>query len=163
MEKTHQNKLTKAEQLKLIYGDEIAQQILTSNVLIVGAGGIGCELVKSLSLSGFKKISIIDLDTIDVSNLNRQFLFRREHVDQPKSTTLKLQIEKQNPNIQIEAFLGRIQEERFGYQFFKQFDLVINALDNEEARKHVNRMCFNLNKPLVDAGTNGYEMTCLSI
>ena len=54
MQKTHQNKLSKAEQLKLIYGDEIAQKILTSNVLIVGAGGIGCELVKSLSLSGFK-------------------------------------------------------------------------------------------------------------
>ena len=65
--------------------------------------------------------------------------------------------------MKIEAFLGRIQEDRFGYKFFKQFDLVVNALDNEEARKHVNHMCFNLNKPLVDAGTNGYEMTCLSI
>lgn len=59
--------------------------------------------------------------------------------------------------------MGRIQEERFGIQFFQKFDLVINALDNEEARKHVNQMCFNLSKPLVDAGTNGYDMTCISI
>ena len=105
---------------------------------MVGAGGIGCELVKCLSLSGFRSLSIIDLDTIDVSNLNRQFLFRREHVDKPKSLVLKEQIEAQNSNIKIEAYLGKIQEPRFGFEFFSRFDLVINALDNEAARKHVN-------------------------
>ena len=52
--------------------------------------------------------------------------------------------------------LNLCQEERFGFKFFSEFDIVINALDNEEARKHVNNMCFNLNIPLVDSGTNGY-------
>ena len=150
---THQSKL---EQLIDLFGKETADKIFYAKILVVGAGGIGCELVKCLSLAGVRNISIIDLDTIDISNLNRQFLFRREHVDQPKSTTLKLQIEKQNPDIKIDAYLGKIQEERFGYSFFKGFDLVINALDNIEARKHVNRMCFNLGLPLIDAGTNGY-------
>jgi ubiquitin-like 1-activating enzyme E1 B len=87
-------KLSKIEQLKMIYGQETATKIQSANLLVVGAGGIGCELVKCLSLTGFTKLSIIDLDTIDVSNLNRQFLFRREHVDQAKSLTLKQQIEK---------------------------------------------------------------------
>ena len=64
-------KLSKSDQLQIIYGEETAHKILTSNVLVVGAGGIGCELVKSLSLSGFTRISIVDLDTIDISNLNR--------------------------------------------------------------------------------------------
>jgi len=63
--------------------------VLDSKLLVVGAGGIGCELIKCLSMTGFKKLSVIDLDTIDISNLNRQFLFRREHVDKPKSETLK--------------------------------------------------------------------------
>lgn len=54
-------------------------------MLLVGAGGIGCELLKNLLLSGFGTIHIIDLDTIDLSNLNRQFLFRHEHIKKPKA------------------------------------------------------------------------------
>ena len=52
---------------------------------MVGAGGIGCELLKNLVLTGFGEIHIVDLDTIDLSNLNRQFLFRQEHIKKPKA------------------------------------------------------------------------------
>ena len=52
---------------------------------MIGAGGIGCELLKNLVLTGFGEVHIVDLDTIDLSNLNRQFLFRREHIKKPKA------------------------------------------------------------------------------
>lgn len=151
------------KKLEIVYGKEITEKITSSKVLVVGAGGIGCELVKALSMSGFKDVTVIDLDTIDISNLNRQFLFRREHVGKSKSTCLEKAISDQNPNIKVQSFEGKIQESRFSYIFFCEFTIVINALDNVEARYHVNKMCFNLGIPLVEAGTKGYSASMTPI
>ena len=109
-------------------------------VLVIGAGGIGCELLKILAMSGFKDIEIIDMDTIDISNLNRQFLFRRKDVGHPKSLVAAKAIEERFPDIKIKAYQANIKESQFRSDFFKQFDLIFNALDNIEARKHVNRV-----------------------
>lgn len=129
-----------------------------SSVLVVGAGGIGCELLKSLALCRFRSIGVIDLDTIEVSNLNRQFLFRREHVGQPKATVACESIRRICPSIHIEPFHGDVlTDSRFDVSFYKQYDLVINALDNVQARQHVNRMCLLCSKPLIDSGSTGYN------
>lgn len=62
-----------------------ANKLRQARILMVGAGGIGCELLKNLVLTGFGEIHIVDLDTIDLSNLNRQFLFRHEHIKKSKA------------------------------------------------------------------------------
>lgn len=104
--------------LEKIYGTEIVRRVEKASVLVVGAGGIGCELVKAMSMSGFNKIDVLDQDTIDISNLNRQFLFRRIHVGKSKSTCLAASILEQNPKLAVTAHEGRIQEHRFGFTFF---------------------------------------------
>lgn len=128
----------------------------TDNVCVVGAGGIGCELLKCLVMSGVNHITVIDLDTIDKSNLNRQFLFRKEHIGRPKAHVAKETVESLMPNINIQAIHANIRDQAYGTEFFRQFRLVFNALDNIEARRYVNRICLALQIPLIDAGTQGY-------
>ncbi|KAJ4462749.1 putative SUMO-activating enzyme subunit uba-2 [Paratrimastix pyriformis] len=138
-----------------LLGPEVREMIRTSRVLVVGAGGIGCELLKDLLLTGFENIEIIDLDTIDVSNLNRQFLFRREHVGMSKSEVARKSALKFNPRAKIVAHHGNIRNPEMNVEFFSQFVMVMNALDNVDARRHVNRMCLAARVPLIESGTRG--------
>lgn len=132
-------------------------KIEDANVLIVGAGGIGCELLKNAVLSGFHHIHLVDLDTIELSNLNRQFLFRRRHIGQSKAEVAREAASKMNPNVEITAHFANITDTgRFPISFFKQFDLVMNALDNLAARRYVNLMCLMVQVPLIESGTAGY-------
>ena len=110
-------------------------------VLVVGAGGIGCELVKNLVLSGFESIMMIDLDTIDYSNLNRQFLFRGWHVGKSKAEVAREAVLAfPHDALDITAEHNNIKSKRYDLEFFKQFDIVLNALDNVDARRHVNNL-----------------------
>jgi len=136
---------------------EMHNLITESRVLLIGTGGIGCEVLKNLVLMGFTELDIIDLDTIEVSNLNRQFLFSKESVGKAKSHVAKEAVLKFNPNVNIKSHMGDIMDQRYGSSFFSQFKLVINALDNKKARNHVNRMCLAINIPLIESGTMGYN------
>jgi len=141
---------------------------------MVGAGGIGCELLKNLLLTGYGEIHIVDLDTIDLSNLNRQFLFRHEHIKKPKAlvslSPLKLLVlvliyfqvakevaQKFNPSVKLEAHHANIKDPQFNVDWFKTFAIVFNALDNLEARRHVNKMCLAADVPLIESGTTGFN------
>ncbi|KAG6651723.1 SUMO-activating enzyme subunit 2-like isoform X2 [Carya illinoinensis] len=125
-------------------------------VLMVGAGGIGCELLKTLALSGFQDIHIIDMDTIEVSNLNRQFLFRQSHVGQSKAKVAREAVLKFRPHIKITPYHANVKDPDFNVDFFKQFNVVLNGLDNLDARRHVNRLCLAAEVPLVESGTTGF-------
>jgi len=125
---------------------------------MVGAGGIGCELLKTLVLSGFQNVEMIDLDTIDVSNLNRQFLFRRKHVGMSKALVARESAMKfrAGSDLTVVAHHGNVKDQEFNPEFIKKFDVVLNGLDNFEARKHVNRLTLAAGVPLVESGTTGY-------
>ncbi|XP_048738345.2 SUMO-activating enzyme subunit 2-like isoform X2 [Ostrea edulis] len=136
--------------------EKTSKNILFCKILVVGAGGIGCELLKNLVLTGFQDLVVIDLDTIDVSNLNRQFLFRKEHVGKSKAQVAKASALTFNPNAKIVAHHDSIMSPDYGVDFFRKFDMVMNALDNRAARNHVNRMCLAADIPLIESGTAGY-------
>ena len=137
-------------------GENLYQKLENCKVLVVGAGGIGCEVLKTLVLTGFNDIEVIDLDTIDVSNLNRQFLFQKQHVGKSKANVARESAIEFNPEAKIKAYHDSITSPDYDVNFFKKFSIVLNALDNRAARNHVNRMCLAADVPLVESGTAGY-------
>ncbi|KAI0034014.1 hypothetical protein K488DRAFT_77496 [Vararia minispora EC-137] len=132
-------------------------------ILVIGAGGLGCEILADLALSGFKDIHVIDMDTIDISNLNRQFLFRPKDVGKPKATVAAEYITRRVPGVTVTPFYGKIQDK--DDDFYMQFNLVICGLDSVEARRWMNATLVNLVdperpeslKPLIDGGTEGFK------
>ncbi|VBB18563.1 ubiquitin-activating enzyme E1 [Yasminevirus sp. GU-2018] len=142
----------------VVFGSDYVNTLRTKNLFVVGAGAIGCEHIKNFGMMGVKKIIITDMDHIENSNLNRQFLFRREDIGQPKSVTAAKKGKMINSDVDIIAHENKVCKETvniYNPEFFADVDVVANALDNVEARIFVDSLCVRYRKPLLESGTLG--------
>ncbi|GKZ37352.1 hypothetical protein AbraIFM66950_008842 [Aspergillus brasiliensis] len=144
-------------------GPETISALESSKILVIGAGGLGCEILKNLALSGFKDIHVIDMDTIDISNLNRQFLFRQSDIGKPKAEVAAAFVERRVKGVKITPYVGKIQDKDEDY--YMQFKIIVCGLDSIEARRWINSTLVGMVdfedpeslKPLIDGGTEGFK------
>jgi ubiquitin-activating enzyme E1 len=131
---------------------------------MVGAGALGCELIKAFALMGIGcdgskgKVTCTDNDTIEVSNLNRQFLFRNSNVGHPKSSTACNAAKVMNGLLNVDPLtikVGKETEDTLDHDFWQGLDFVVNAVDNVKARMYVDDKCAWHLKPLLESGTLG--------
>ena len=146
-----------------IYGQELVEKLHNINIFLVGAGAVGCEYLKILSLMGVAtkpncKVTITDNDCIENSNLNRQFLFRKEHIGKSKSLVACEQVKKINPEFNCEGLEIEVREENeelFNETFYKNQEFVLIEVDNVKARKYINNQCTLNGIKLIECGTLG--------
>jgi ubiquitin-activating enzyme E1 len=145
-----------------LLGKALHDKALKSNVYMVGAGALGCEYLKYFAMSGLccgdGQVVLTDDDTIEISNLNRQFLFRHKHVGSSKSEVAGAVAAQMNPALNVIAKKARASpdtESIFTDQFWDALDFVVNAVDNIKARQYVDQKCVFHVKPLFEAGTLG--------
>jgi len=137
-------------------GEEGQLKLLDAKVLLIGAGGLGSPTAIYLAAAGVGTIGIVDFDTVDVSNLQRQIIHRLEDVDKPKVESAARAIAQINPDVKVVPHKVQLSSEN-ALSIVSQYDIVVNGSDNFPTRYLVNDACVLLGKPLVDASIFRFE------
>jgi ubiquitin-activating enzyme E1 len=146
-----------------IFGQEFQEKLMNQNYFLVGAGALGCEFIKQFALTGMccgtkGKLTCTDDDNIEISNLNRQFLFRKDDVGKSKSESACRVGLQMNKDLRVQALKLRVSPENeavFNDDFWEGLDGVTNAVDNVKARLFVDGRCVFYGRPLFESGTLG--------
>jgi ubiquitin-activating enzyme E1 len=146
-----------------VFGREAQRRLLDLNYFLIGAGAIGCEMLKNWALMGVAcgeggRVHITDMDRIEKSNLSRQFLFRNTDINEFKSATAARAAIEMNPNMNVVSYqekVGSDTEAIFGDDFYDKLNGVCTALDNVEARLYVDQRCLFYRLPMLESGTLG--------
>ena len=132
------------------------KKLLKSNVLIVGAGGLGSPIAIYLAALGIGRIGIIDKDNVEISNLSRQIIFSTNDIKKSKSTVATNKLRKINPDIQVRSFNKKLTTKNIN-QIAKNFDLIVDGSDNFRTRFLINDYCLKNKKILVSGAISKFD------
>lgn len=158
-----------------VFGQRAQRRLEAARTFVVGAGALGCEFLKGFALMGVGcnaaaggAVVVTDMDSIERSNLNRQFLFRPKDVGRAKSVAAAEAACAMNPALAaslrtLELKVAAETAETFSPEFWSALDFVTNALDNVQARKHVDGLCVEHGLPLLESGTLGTKCNTMTV
>jgi adenylyltransferase/sulfurtransferase len=131
-------------------------KIAESKVLVIGAGGLGAPLLLYLNAAGVGTIGIVDFDTVSLSNLQRQVLFREQDLDLNKADIAKELLSTRNSELNITSYPVALTTSN-ALEIIKPYDIVVDCTDNFRTRYLINDACIKLNKPFVFAAIYKFE------
>ena len=135
---------------------EAQEKLKLANVLIVGCGGIGCTTAELLARAGVGQITLIDADTIEMSNLQRQIAYVEDNIGFYKAEILAKRLQQINPHIRVESRTVKLDESN-AEELIAAQDLVLDGCDNFTTRYLVNQVCKQFNVPLISASAIGFQ------
>ena len=132
------------------------KKVISSKVLIIGMGGLGCPLALYLAGLGVGKIGIVDNDKIELSNLNRQIIYAYNDIGKYKVDVAKKKIKNINKGIFIKSYKLRLSKNNI-LNIIKDFDIICDGTDNFETRLLINDFCLKKRKVLISAAVSGFD------
>lgn len=132
------------------------EKLKRAKALVVGAGGLGCPVLQYLAVAGLGRIAIMEFDTVDETNLQRQVLYGSSDLGKLKSIIAASRLEHINDLIEIERINLRLEASNI-MRIIRDFDLIVDATDNYPTRYVINDACVILNKPMVHGAIYKYE------
>lgn len=149
IELSHEEELRYNRQIILKSVDFDGQEKLkASKMLVVGIGGLGCAASQYLAAAGVGNLTLLDFDTVSLSNLQRQVLHCDARLNMPKVESAKIALEQINPHINIETINAKLDEEKLA-EIIPHFDIVLDCTDNVEIRNQLDRQCNHAKIPLI--------------
>ncbi|WP_374586222.1 ThiF family adenylyltransferase [Pseudoduganella sp.] len=137
-------------------GIEGQQAILQGRALVIGAGGLGSPAALYLASAGIGRLTIVDHDSVDLTNLQRQIAHTTERVGQPKAESARATLHAINPECQVTALVERVDDARLA-TLVAQHDVVLDCTDNFQTRHAVNRACVAHGVPLVSGAVIRFD------
>ena len=149
IELSHEEELRYNRQIILKSIDFDGQEKLkASKMLVVGLGGLGCAASQYLVAARVGNLTLLDFDTVSLSNLQRQVLHCDARLNMPKVESAKIALEQINPHINIETINAKLDEEKLA-EIIPHFDIVLDCTDNVEIRNQLDRQCNHAKIPLI--------------
>lgn len=146
----------------LLIGETGQEKLSTSRVLIAGAGGLGTTIATFLAVAGIGFIRIVDEDTIERNNLNRQILYREPDRGEPKAEIARQRLVEINPEIEVQAFCTSIDDQSFG-SMVRGMDIIMDGMDNFSTRYVLNRAALRQRIPFIHGAVSGFYGQVTSI
>jgi len=160
------NKSNNEKYSRQIILDEIGEKgqskLRNASVLVVGCGGLGSPVLYYLTAAGIGHLGINDGDTVILSNLNRQILYTQNDIGKKKVDMAKKRLEELNEQLTVTVY-GENLDKPLAERIVKDYDVVVDCLDNFETRFILNDACINAKKPLIHAGVNGFDGQLMTV